>query len=419
MQAEIVSIGTELLLGEIVDTNATYLAQQLAAAGLNLFRKTTVGDNQARIVAALCEALSRSDIVITTGGLGPTVDDVTRQAVAEATGRELILDEMLLQSIETLFSRWGRQMRENNRQQAYIPAGAIPVPNPVGTAPAFIVEHQGRYVISLPGVPQEMTYLVEHAILPFFRERLGIQGVIKSKTLRTIGIGESDIDARIDDLMRATNPTVGLAAHAGQADVRITAKAPTEAEAEALIAEMEARVRERLGIFIYGTEKESVEEVTTRLLCEVGIGVAVVESHTGGGIAMRLTATPDGGAILRAALVAADRETLAAGLPGLAARAQDSPFVSPEFASAAAEEARRAWSAALGLAALGTVDYSENLYKGTTGTTCLALVTPEGTTARSYPFGGISDLARRWVANRAIDMLRRYALELRGSRGNS
>jgi len=412
LQAEIVSIGTELLLGEIVDTNAAYLAQQLAAVGLNLFRKTTVGDNQTRIVVALREALARSDIVITTGGLGPTVDDVTRQAVAQATDRDLVLDETLLQSIEALFNRWGRRMKENNRQQAYIPAGAIPVPNPVGTAPAFIVEHQGRLVVSLPGVPREMTYLVENAILPFFHERLGFQGVIKSKTLRTIGIGESDIDARIDDLMRAHNPTVGLAAHAGQVDVRITAKALTASEVEAMIAEMEARVRERLGDYIYGIEKEAVEDVTARMLCEAGLNVAIVESNTGGSITMRLTATPDGRTVLRGGLVAIDREMLDVGLPGLPAQAQGFPFVSTELASAVAEEARRAWGAVLGVAALGTADYGEELYTGTAGITCLALATPTSVTARRYPFGGISELARRWVANRAIDLLRRYVLGL-------
>lgn len=411
MQAEIVSIGTELLLGEIIDTNAAYLAQQLAAVGVNLFRKTTVGDNQTRIVAALREALARSDIVITTGGLGPTVDDVTRQAVAQATDRDLVFDATLWQSIEALFKRWGRPVRENNRQQAYIPAGAIPVPNPVGTAPAFIVEYQGRYVVSLPGVPREMRHLMENAILPFFRDRLGIQGVIKSKTLRTIGIGESDIDARIGDLERATNPTVGLAAHDGQADVRITAKAPTEAEAVEMIAQMEAQVRERLGIFIYGTEKESVEEVTTRLLRQAGLRVAVVESNTGGSIAMRLTATPDGGAVVCGAIVATGLDALAALLPGLPSQVQSLPFVSCELASAAAEQIRRVAGASLGLAALGTASYGEDLYTGTTGTTCLALATPVGVTSRSYPFGGVSDLARRWVANRAIDMLRRHVLE--------
>ena len=183
MQAEIVTIGTELLLGKIVDTNAAYIAQQLATIGLDLYYKTTVGDNEGRITSVLQQALARSDVVITSGGLGPTVDDVTRQAVARAAGRELVLDEKLLAQIEARFARHGFTMSENNRRQAYIPQGAIPIENPVGTAPAFIVETEQGLIVSLPGVPRELKYLMETQVIPFLREKLQMgQVIIQSET---------------------------------------------------------------------------------------------------------------------------------------------------------------------------------------------------------------------------------------------
>lgn len=290
MHAEIVMIGTELLLGEIVDTNATKLAQMLREIGLDLFYKTTVGDNEARITAVLNQALDRSPVVITSGGLGPTVDDVTRQAVANATGRRLIYSTELEAQIAARFRSFGREMGENNKRQAYIPEGAIPLRNPVGTAPCFLSEDkQNRgFVISLPGVPRELEHMMQHTVLPILIERMGGQLVLKTRILRTCAVGESNIDRVIADLMTGTNPTVGLAAHIGQTDVRITAKAMTEAEADALIAPLEAKLRERLGVAIYGVGQETVPEVVGRLLVEKGLKVAVIDTLTGGRLAGEL-----------------------------------------------------------------------------------------------------------------------------------
>ena len=300
MQAEIVTIGTELLLGKIIDTNAAYMAQQLATIGLDLYYKTTVGDNEGRITSVLQQALARSDVVITSGGLGPTVDDVTRQAVAGAAGRELVLDGKLLAQIEARFARHGFTMSENNRRQAYIPQGAISIENPVGTAPAFIVETEQGLIISLPGVPRELKHLKETRVIPFLREKLQMgQVIIKSKTLRTCGIGESTVDNLISDLMRSNNPTVGLAAHPGQTDVRITAKAENEAQADRLIAGMEEELRERLGDVIYGTEEQRLEEVVASMVAERGLSVAIVETNTQGLIARRLENTSQDRPILR------------------------------------------------------------------------------------------------------------------------
>ena len=302
MNAEIITIGTELLLGEIVDTNSAYIARTLRAVGLDLLRMATVGDNEARIADTIANAAKRSAVIITTGGLGPTVDDPTREAVARAFGLELEYRADLWEQIETRFARWGRQPSENNRRQARIPAGAHILQNPIGTAPGFVVEHSGGVVASLPGVPKEMERMLAEEVLPYLRQKFGLTGVIKAKVLRTVGIGESTVDARIADLEVLSNPTVGLAAHAGQTDIRITAKASSEAEADAMIAPIEAELRKRVGEFIYGEGATTVESAIFALLAECGETLAVAETGTGGLLAARLMALPDSAKVFRGML---------------------------------------------------------------------------------------------------------------------
>src|SRR5512143_3739597 len=288
MHAEIIATGSELLLGEVVDTNSTYLARRLREIGLNLYFKTVVGDNEQRMAEALRIALNRSDVIITTGGLGPTVDDVTRPAVARAVNRELIFSDELLNQIQARFRAYGSPMGENNRRQAYLPQDAIPIENPVGTAPCFIVEHPDCLIISLPGVPREMEYLMEHVVLPYLKDKLNLTDVILIRTLHTVGQGESRIDAVIGDLETSPNPTVGLSAKAGQVDIRITSKAATPEEAAALNAGMEQRVREMLGQFIFGVDDETLESVVARMLIDRRMTLASVEAGTGGALGGRL-----------------------------------------------------------------------------------------------------------------------------------
>lgn len=259
--AEIIAIGTELLLGEIQDTNTRYLARRLRDHGVNLFRTTMIGDNVERVADAVNEALARADIVITTGGLGPTVDDPTREAIARAFGVETEYYPALWEQIINRFSRFHRTPTENNRRQAFVPKGGIPVENPVGTAPCFIMEQDGKCVFTLPGVPKEMEYLTSNALLPYLVETYQLHEIIKAQVLHTIGLGESTVDHQIGDLERLTNPTVGLLAKSGQVDVRITAKAESEQEADAMIAEVASAVRERLGTAVYGVDQESIVDV--------------------------------------------------------------------------------------------------------------------------------------------------------------
>ncbi|NOR82989.1 MAG: CinA family nicotinamide mononucleotide deamidase-related protein, partial [Ardenticatenales bacterium] len=348
MNAEIVTIGTELLLGEIVDTNSAYLARAIRDIGLDLYYLTTVGDNEERAAAAISAAMDRADIVITTGGLGPTVDDVTRPAVARATGRPLQFRPDLLEQIAERFSRWGTRMSPNNRQQAYVPAGAIGLENPVGTAPCFIVETERGGIISLPGVPREMIHMMEHSVIPYLQERMGAPAVIVARNLRTAGIGESRIDAVIADLERLSNPTVGLAAHAGQTDIRITAKASSAEEAEAMIEPIAQEIRDRLGIHIYGEGTDTVEEVLLSLMKEKGLTLAMAEAGTEGLTGERLTGATHSKEVVRRKVHAVDWPGLASelGLPGTV----DVPL--GDRAEEAAEQIRHAAGTSVGLVVL-------------------------------------------------------------------
>jgi competence/damage-inducible protein CinA-like protein len=292
MHAELIAIGSELVLGELTDTNSAHIARALREIGVEVRWLSAVGDHEARITDLVRQAAARSEVVITTGGLGPTVDDPTREAVARACGAPLEYRPELWSQIEERFRRFSRQPTENNRRQAHVPAGARVFENQVGTAPAFAVEHAGGVVIALPGVPREMEHLLAHAVIPYLRQRFNLSGVIKAKILRTVGLGESMVDEKVGDLERLPNPVVGLLAHSGQTDIRITATAPDEAEADALIAPVEAEVRQRLGDFIYGEGRDTLEEAVARMLAARGQTVAVAEAGTEGRLAARLIAVP-------------------------------------------------------------------------------------------------------------------------------
>ena len=295
MQAEVIAVGSELLLGQIIDTNSAVIARHFASIGLNLFYKTTVGDNLARTTAVIRQALDRSDVVVTTGGIGPTADDITREAVAAATGRELLFSEELLRQIETYFATRGFRLSPSNRRQAYIPAGAIAVENPVGTAPAFIVDQEGKTLITLPGVPREMEYLLVNRALPYLRERYGIRGEIRLRVLKCVGLGESRIGERLADFMETgANPTVGTLAHLGQVDVRIAAKAADAEEATRLIEPVEAEIRKRLGDAVFGADGDTLEGEIGRRLAAMSTKIAVVEVGTAGAATERLAAAIPG-----------------------------------------------------------------------------------------------------------------------------
>ena len=259
--AEIITIGTEILLGEIVDTNTRHIAHALRGLGVDLYRTITIGDNVDRIASAIRESLDRAEIVITTGGLGPTVDDPTRDAVARALGVETEFREDLWEQVVATIKRYGRKPAENQKRQAYVPRDAIAINNPVGTAPGFIIETNRNAVISLPGVPKEMEYLFHESVIPYLQKRFDLRQIIKVRIVHTSGIGEGMIDEKIDDLELLANPTVGLAAHNGVVDIRIAVKADTEEAADRMILEVENDLRQRLGEVIFGVDEDTLEEV--------------------------------------------------------------------------------------------------------------------------------------------------------------
>jgi nicotinamide-nucleotide amidase len=412
MNAEIITSGTELLLGETVDTNSTFIARALRDIGVNLYFKTSVGDNVERMALALRQALARADVVIITGGLGPTVDDVTREAVVLATGRELALYPECLAQIETIFARWGRSVGENNKRQAYLPEGAIPIQNPVGTAPGFILESAAGTIIALPGVPREMERLMGDAVLPYLRGRLGAGGmIITARTLRTVALGESWIDERIDAQMRSANPTVGLAAHSGIVDIRITARAGDAAAADAMIAGMEAQVRAAIGdVSIFGAGDEKLEQVTADLLAQAEVKLAIVESATGGEVARLLRSTAAGAEVVTGAFVVDGPEALAGQLSLSPAKLAAFGWVSEMSAAEAAATLIDTYEGGWGLAILGDLNVSGDVYGEETGQTFVALGAPDATIVQRFPYGGAGPLARRWVALRALDLLRRQAI---------
>ena len=410
MKAEIVAVGTELLLGQIVDTNSAHIARQLTTVGLDVHFKSTVGDNLDRLKATLHTALNRSDIVITTGGIGPTLDDLTRDAIAEVTGRPLTFQPHLFRQIEHFFTRLGRPVGENNRRQAYIPEGAIPIENPVGTAPGFIVEQDRQAIICVPGVPHEMRHFMDHSVIPYLRSKLGISEVIVSRVLKLFGIGESLVDERLHDLIeQGRNPTIGLLAHTqiGEVHVRLTAKARSEEAARALNAALESLVQARLQRFIFGADEETYEGVLGALLLRSGLRVAVAESGGGTSVIQTLKGMEGSPAFFALGVTVCDPASAAKFLPGFTLSGTD--LVNAAAASGLAEGVRRLSGADVGVGVTGRVGQD----KSQDHVVYIALASPYGTDQleQKWPF------ALRYTENRmtktALAQIRKYLLNER------
>ncbi len=378
MNAEIITIGTEILLGEITDTNTRVIARALRDLGLDLYRTVTVGDNLERIAAAVRESLARSQVVLTTGGLGPTVDDPTREAIAQAVGVSLEFRPELWEEIQERFSRYGRTPTENNRRQAFVPSGALAVSNPVGTAPAFIVEAGNASIIALPGVPEEMAAILEGSVVPYLQRRFALQGIIVTRVLRTSGVGESALDEKIGDLERLANPTVGLSAHPGRVDIRLTAKAGDRAAAAELLLPVERTIRERLGEAIYGADDETLERVTAQALRRRGWRLVTAEYGTGGALSASLEES--GGPY--------------------AGREAHPDAVSAEELRAAVDRARKETRAEAGLGV--SLRRSPPRHE-----LAIRLITPDGEAELQPSYGGAPDNAVRWAVSLALDLLRR------------
>ena len=407
MKAEIVAVGTELLLGQIVDTNSAHIARLLTTVGVDVHFKSTVGDNLDRLKETLHTALRRADCVITTGGIGPTLDDLTRDAVAEVIGRPLVFQPRLFEQIQGFFARLGRPVGENNRRQAYIPEGAIPIENPVGTAPGFIAEQDGRAIISVPGVPHEMRHFMDHSVMPYLRSRWGLGDVIVSRVLKCVGIGESLVDDRLKELIeQGQNPTIGLLAHTqiGEVHVRLTAKAASEEAARALNATLETAVRARLQEYIFGVDEETYEGILSALLRESGLRVAVAETGFGSALIQTLKGMDGSPGFFQLGLTLCDAGLAARLLPTWSPGGAG--MVSGAAARSLAEGVRSLSGAELGVGVTGRVAQDSSQAH----VAHIALASPTGTEhlEQTWPF------ALRFVENRttktALALIRKYVL---------
>ncbi len=415
MRVEVVAVGTELLLGQIVDTNSSWIGEQLALVGLDSHYQTKVGDNPARIREVMELALSRSDAVICCGGLGPTQDDLTREVIADLMGVELVRDEAIVERIADMFASRGRQMPENNLRQAMVPVGAITLPQQPGTAPGLrcpvtVRADDGstieRMIYAVPGVPYEMKEMVEGFILDDLVARSGEQAVIRSRVLRTWGTSESGLAEiladRIVELDEIGNPTIAfLASGVEGLKVRITAKATDEPAAVAMLDAEQAVLEPLIGHLVFGYDDDNMEAVVVRALIERGLTVSVAESLTGGYVAGRIASVPGASATFTGGVVAYDPRIKfqLLGVP-------EGPVVTEEAAVAMAEGVRRAMGTDIGLATTGVAGPDESEGKPV-GTVCLAVASDEGAVATTVRLPGDRERIRQFSAITLLDLLRR------------
>lgn len=405
MIAEILSVGTELLMGQIANTDAQYISRRLAELGIAIYRHTTVGDNPARVKEALGEALSRSDIVITTGGLGPTEDDLTKEMVAEYFGLPMQLHQPSLDAIEAFMNRVGHPMTENNRKQAYFPVGSTVLENAVGTAPGCVVEANGKAVAVLPGPPHELKDMFEKQLAPILARLSGAH--IESSFLRVFGIGESRLETLLKDLFHSDNPTLALYCAPGEVQARVTALAPTRDAARALIAPIEEEIRRRLGDHVYGEGADNtIERAAYELLKAHGETVTFAESCTGGLLAARLVGIPGASDVLgesyvtysdaaKARLLGVDPQTLAA-----------HTAVSAEVARQMAEGARKASGADWAVSTTGYAGPDGGADGTPVGTVYIAVSGRDATVVRACRFRGQRAYIRTLAASWGFNMLR-------------
>ncbi|GAC1443029.1 MAG: competence/damage-inducible protein A [Vulcanimicrobiaceae bacterium] len=407
---EIVTIGTEILLGQLVDTNSTYIARTLADGGIDVFAKHSVGDNTARLAAMLHGALDRADGVVTTGGLGPTVDDLTKDAVAAAVGTTLELHEPSVRAIQERLASFGRAeaISENNRRQAILPRGCVVMPNAHGTAPGFIaLRADGKFVACMPGVPSEMRAMLADTLVPWLRERFGVRDAIFTRTLHTIGIPESEVDRRIEPLFRTLeNPKIAVLAHTAQVDVKIMAKATDRTAAEARIAPVEADLRERIGRGIYGVDDETLAGALVARIAARGETLATAESITGGAIADAIVRMPGASLAFRGGVVAYDNAVKEALLDVPPSLLEAHGAVSAEVAEAMARGACERLGATFGLATTGIAGPGGATATKPVGLVYIALAERGGPVdVRRITFPGTRDEVRRRAVMFALNVL--------------
>ncbi len=406
MIAEIVSVGTELLMGQVVNTDAKYIAERLAPMGFQVFYHVTVGDNPGRLTKVIHESIARSDVVLFTGGLGPTDDDLTKETVAAALGLRCEPIPAEVERLTAFFAARGREMAPNNLKQACFPEGAHILPNPKGTAPGCIMEADGKIAVLLPGPPRELNPMVDDYVVPFLEKRSGAK--LYSRELRIFGMGESDVTYQLRDIIEnQTNPTIAPYVKTGEVTLRVTAQCASDAEGEALVAPMIEAVAARLGDFLYSTAGEALPALCARLLTEQNKTLAVAESCTGGMVTSALVDIPGCSAFLTEGLVtyAESAKTRLLGVSGDTLARHGA--VSESCAREMAEGARRGAGADIGLATTGVAGPDGGTEETPVGTVYIALADASGTQVRKLNLFGDRARIRTSAALNALDLLRR------------
>jgi nicotinamide-nucleotide amidase len=412
MIAEVLSVGTELLLGQIVDTNAAFLAQTLSSLGVDLYYRTTVGDNPDRMRSTLRQALSRSDIVITVGGLGPTMDDLTKEISAEVLGIELDIDPEIEQKLKDMATRRGITLPPSFLKQALVPAAnGKPIPNPNGTAPGMLAEKNGKTIVCLPGPPNELIPMVELTVVPYIATKAGDKRtVIKSRILRIIGVGESLAEDAVKDLLKGTNPTVAPYAKLGECHLRVTARAADDRLATELIEPVDREIRRRLGRAVYGVDDETLEKVIVDELTKRNQTVSTAESCTGGLLAERITSIAGSSTVFRTGIVAYADQTKQRLLQVPTDLLQEFGAVSSQVAEAMAVGARAADGSDFGLSTTGIAGPSGGSADKPVGLVYIAVAGPEGVRVDTYNFTGRRADIQRRAAHTALANLREAIL---------
>lgn len=401
MIVEVVAVGTELLLGQIVNGNAAVIGAALAENGFDAHHQSVVGDNIARIGTVLRTAIERADAVVITGGIGPTRDDLTREGMCLAFSREMKSSEQYAAELTERWAASGREMPLSNLRQAEYPEGAHLLANPKGSAPGLVLEHEDVVVFAIPGVPEEMEYLLEKEVLPRLRAKSAAKTVLTSRLLRTWGRSESQVGEMLDDLYQSTNPSIAFLASGGEIKVRITAKGTTGAETEALIAPVEAEIRRRLAPGVFAADAETIEQVLGALLSARGWTIATAESATGGLLAARLTGHPASSDYFRGAVVtyATDLKTRLLGIASF-----ESGVVSEKTAMAMAASVRERLGVDVGVGVVGSAGPEPQ--EKPVGTMIVAVVTPEGSGVRTMRMPGDRERVRTYATTAALHLIR-------------
>ncbi len=405
MTCELISVGTELLLGNILNTNAQYISQKLADLGVNCYLQTTVGDNAHRLEEAVRRALARADVVILTGGLGPTADDLTKETVSAAFNRELVTDEESLITLKARFEKMEREMTPNNLKQAMFPEGSLILPNPNGTAPGCIIEEDGKCAVMLPGPPHEMEPMFDNSVMPYLEKKSGTK--LYSRMIRIFGKGESSVEYALHDLMDYENPTVAPYALASEVKLRVTARCKDEAEGERLMRPVIEEICARLGDVVYSLEGKELHEVCAELLIKSGQTIAVAESCTGGMLASKFVSVPGSSKYFLEGCVTYANGAKTARLGVSEGTLARFGAVSPETALEMARGMKKTSGADIALSTTGIAGPDGGTQEKPVGLVYVALVTKNAEQVMEFRFTGSRERIRNLACLNTLDMLRR------------